>query len=151
MTFGLVSKSVPQSHYKVIFTKVGSQKDVVRMMKSTSMVNLRKNIIATGLLSKFPLALIYTAKGDLAGSVRKVPKGKTSIYVWIGEGDKPYKCKTDGRLESIKTKKTAAKKIVAKPKAVKPKVVPKLKSTFGNRFLDEHIVIATIPKFKGRA
>ena len=149
MTFGLVSKSKAQSHYKVIFTNVGTQKDVVRLMKSTSMVNLRKNIIATGLLTKFPTALIFTAKGAMVGSVKRMSKGKTAVYIWQGEGDKPYKCKTDGRLESIKARETAAKRTV--PKAAKPKVVPKLKSTFGNKFLDEHIVIATIPKFKGRA
>lgn len=140
MTFGLVSESKAQSHYKVIFTSVGSQKDVVREMKSTSMVNLRKNIIATGLMSKFPTALIYTAKGAFVGSVKKMSKNGRGVYVWQGKGDKPYKCKTDGRL--------ILKDV---PKAVKPKVVPKLKSTFGNKFLDEHIIIATIPKFKGRA
>lgn len=149
MTFGLVSKSKAQSHYKVIFTSVGSQKDVVRLMKSTSMVNLRKNIIATGLLTKFPTALIFTAKGAMVGSVKRMSKGKTAVYIWQGEGDKPYKCKTDGRLEAVKTKKIAAKRTV--PKAAKPKVVPKLKSTFGNKFLDEHIIIASIPKYKGRA
>lgn len=151
MTFGLVSKSVSQSNYKVIFTSVGSQKDVVREMKSTSMVNLRKNIISTGLMAKFPTALIYTAKGAFVGSVKKMSKKGRGVYVWQGKGDKPYKCKTDGRLilkDAPKAKKAVPKAV---PKAAKPKVVPKLKSTFGNKFLDEHIVIATIPKFKGRA
>lgn len=143
MTFGLVSKSVSQAHYKVIFTKVDAKKDVVKLMKSTSLVNLRKNIIATGLMARLPLALIYTAKGDMVGSIKRISKGKTSIYVWQGVGDKPYKCKTDGTLDR--------KKLKAPTRPAVPKVIPKLKSTFGNKFLDEHIVIATIPKFKGRA
>ena len=126
----------------MIFTSVGSQKDVVREMKSTSMVNLRRNIIATGLMSKFPTALIYTAKGAFIGSVKKMSKKGRGVYVWQGKGDKPYKCKTDGMLI-----------LKGAPKAVKPKVVPKAvkpRPMFGNKFLDEHIIIATIPKFKGR-
>lgn len=147
MTFGLVSKSVPQSHYKVIFTKIG-KKDIARNMKSTSMVNLRKNIIATGLLSKLPTALIYTAKGAFVGSVKK----ESSVYIWQGVGDNPYRCKADGRLilKAAKPKKTVPKVRKTVPKVSKPKVVPKLTRTFGNEFLDEHIVIASIPRYKGR-
>lgn len=146
MTFGLVSKSKAQSHYKVIFTNVDTKKETVRKMKSTSAVNLRANIIATGLLEKYPLALIYTKKGDFVGSVKRTKAGKTAQYTWQGIGGKSYRCLTNGTLVSAKklSAKASPKKAVAKPK---PIVLGKT----GNRFLDDHIIVATLPRMKGRA
>ena len=142
----------------MIFTNPKTRKEVKRDMKSTSTINLRKNIIGTGLLDKFPVALIYTAKGDFVGSVaRNSPNGKFVQYIWQGDGNRKYRCMTDGTLAPVKKKdlkvKPKAVRKAAKVKKVKAQAIPmpKPKTTFGNAFLDEHIIIASIPKFKGRA
>ena len=130
----------------MIFSNIGTQKDVVRNMKSISPVNLRKNIIATGLLEKYPIAVIYNKKGDMVGSVmRNTVNGKFVQYLRQGEGDRIYRCKTDGRTAPVIRKAPESKPI---SKKVKP--LAKKKTTFGNKFLDEHIIIASVPKFKGK-
>ena len=146
MTFGLVTESKGQSHYNVVFSNPKTHKETARKMKSTSPVNLRKNIIATGLLEKYPVAVIFTRKGDMVGSViRNTVNGKFVQYLWQGEGDRIYRCKTDGRVAPViitsPDTKTVSK--AAKPQAIK-------KTTFGNKFLDEHIIIASVPRFKGK-
>lgn len=150
MTFGLVSKSVSQAHYTVIFTNTGVGKETKRNMKSTSIVNLRANIIATGLLEKYPLALIYTAKGDFVGSVKRSKAGKTAQYTWQGRGDKPYRCLTDGSV--VPVKKAVVKKAAKKPTAKSvPASKPVVLGKTGNKFLDDHIIVARLPRPKGRA
>lgn len=130
----------------------GERKETVREMKSTSIVSLRANIIATGLMDRLPIALIYTAKGDFVGSVKKSKSGKTSKYVWQGKGSKPYRCLTDGTLASVKTvKNVMPRKNAGKPKTKSvPASKPVVLGRTGNKFLDDHIIVATLPRFKGR-
>lgn len=90
MTFGAVVTNVPMRTYKVHIFKLGSDVGKHKTMKSTTIQNLRKNIIADLKNSRSVMHItVDSSTGRYVGNMMINPTTNEALWFGHGPADRP--------------------------------------------------------------